>query len=145
MKKQLVNFSLVATVAFAAMLSLGSAVQAQSAPDAQQPQAQQPETPAPQTQPATPSTPAPQTPSQAQPSPAPDAAQPTAAPSPTAAGASQAFVGTVTKQGDKYLFQDAASGTVYDIDHQDEVKKYDGKRVKFHGTLDSATKTIHVQ
>jgi uncharacterized protein YdeI (BOF family) len=58
---------------------------------------------------------------------------------------SQTLTGTIMKQGDKYVFQDAASGTTYDIDHQDEVKQYDGKKVKVHGTLDQATKTIHIQ
>jgi hypothetical protein len=49
------------------------------------------------------------------------------------------------KQGDKYMLQDAASGTTYDIDHQDEVKKFEGKKVKVHGTLDSTGKKILVQ
>ena len=43
------------------------------------------------------------------------------------------------------MFQDAASGNTYDIDHQDEVKQYEGKKVKVHGTLDPSTKTIHIQ
>lgn len=55
------------------------------------------------------------------------------------------FVGTIVKQGDKYMFQDAASGQIYDIDHQDEVKRFDGKKVRVRGTLDPHTKTIHVQ
>ena len=55
----------------------------------------------------------------------------------------QTFTGTVTKQGDKYVLQDTASGKTYDIDHQDEVKKFDGKRVRVHGTLSG--NTIHVQ
>jgi Protein of unknown function (DUF5818) len=57
----------------------------------------------------------------------------------------QTFTGTVVKQGDKYVLQDAATGTTYDIDHQDEVKKFDGKKVRVHGTLDASTKMIHVQ
>jgi uncharacterized protein YdeI (BOF family) len=57
----------------------------------------------------------------------------------------QTFTGTVVKQGDKYMFQDAATSTTYDIDHQDEVKKFEGKKVRVHGTLDPNTKTIHVQ
>lgn len=43
------------------------------------------------------------------------------------------------------MFQDSASGQMYDIDHQDEVKKFDGKKVRVRGTLDQQTKTIHVQ
>jgi hypothetical protein len=57
----------------------------------------------------------------------------------------QTFTGTVVKQGDKYMLQDAASGTTYDIDHQDEVKKFEGKKVRVHGTLDASGKMIHVQ
>lgn len=60
------------------------------------------------------------------------------------AGATE-FIGTIAKQGNKYVFQDAASGQTYDIDHQDQVQKFEGKKVRVHGTLDSATKTIHVQ
>lgn len=55
------------------------------------------------------------------------------------------FVGTIVKQGDKYMFQDAATGQMLDIDHQDEVKKFDGKKVRVRGTLDQQSKTIHVQ
>ena len=32
----------------------------------------------------------------------------------------------------------------YDIDHQDEVKKFEGKKVRVKGTLDASNK-IHVQ
>jgi cytoskeletal protein RodZ len=63
---------------------------------------------------------------------------------PDATGATT-FTGTVVKQGDKYMLQDAATGTTYDIDHQDEVKKFEGKKVRVHGTLDSTGKMIHVQ
>ena len=55
------------------------------------------------------------------------------------------FVGTIVKQGDKYMFQDAGTSQMYDIDHQDQVKKFDGKKVRVRGTLDPQTKTIHVQ
>lgn len=55
------------------------------------------------------------------------------------------FVGTIVKQGDKYMFQDSTSNQMYDIDHQDEVKRFDGKKVRVRGTLDPQTKTIHVQ
>ena len=60
------------------------------------------------------------------------------------AGESQSFSGTVVKAGDKYVLQDA-SGKTYDIDHQDEVKKYEGKQVRVKGTLDSDGKTIHLK
>lgn len=60
------------------------------------------------------------------------------------AGESQTFSGTVTKQGDKYVLKDDA-GHTYDIDHQDEVKKFEGKRVRVQGTLDPATNKIMVK
>jgi hypothetical protein len=63
---------------------------------------------------------------------------------PDAAGG-QTFTGTVVKAGDKYVLQDSASGTSYDIDHQEQVKQYEGKRVRVVGTLDPATKTIHIK
>lgn len=57
----------------------------------------------------------------------------------------QSFTGTIVKSGNKWMFQDAASGNTYDIDHQDEVQKFEGKKVKVHGTLDESRKMIHIQ
>jgi uncharacterized protein YdeI (BOF family) len=59
--------------------------------------------------------------------------------------AGQTFSGTITKQGDKYVLQDEGSGTTYDVDHQAEVKKFEGKKVRIHGTLDPNGKLIHIQ
>jgi hypothetical protein len=112
-----------------------------SAPDAQTPpaasdQSQPASTPDAQTQP----TPG-QTPDQAnKPMPEPQTPPTTSAPTDT-----QSFSGTIVKSGDKYMLQDEASGKTYDIDHQDEVQKFDGKRVKVKGTLDASGKTIHLQ
>jgi hypothetical protein len=115
----------------------------QPMPETQQPPQQQPPAQSPdQAQP-----PADQTaPSQS----APSSSTPSSSPKPEAsaqtdANGGQNFTGTVVKQGDKYVLQDAASGTTYDIDHQDEVKKFEGKKVRVHGTLDSTGKMIHVQ
>jgi hypothetical protein len=137
MKKQFKSFSFLATVAALTLIPWAGAL-AQSSPSAQDPtpQAQQAPIQPPDTQaPARPQ-PGQQTPGQAQP----NQTQPT-----SDASGSKEFVGTVVKQGDKYVFQDAASGTTYDIDHQDEVKKFEGKRVRVHGTLDGSGKIIHVQ
>jgi cytoskeletal protein RodZ len=60
------------------------------------------------------------------------------------ASAIQEFSGTVQKQGDKYVLKDDA-GKVYDIDHQAEVSKYDGKRVRVKGMLDDSGKKIIVK
>lgn len=84
---------------------------------------------------------------------APDQATPPAGGSATTGGANsaaqaggvQTFSGTVVKQGDKYMLQDESSGQTYDVDHQDEVQKYVGKRVRVHGTLDPSGKMIHLQ
>jgi hypothetical protein len=57
----------------------------------------------------------------------------------------QTFTGTIVKSGNKYMFEDAASGNTYDIDHQDEVQKFEGKKVTVHGTLDASAKMIHIQ
>ena len=56
----------------------------------------------------------------------------------------QTFSGTVMKSGDKYVLKED-SGKTYDIDHQDEVKKFDGKRVRVKGKLDDTGTKIQVQ
>lgn len=98
----------------------------------------------------------PSQPGQAQPGQAPDQTSPSS-PSQPPAGQSapdaqaqsssdsgQTFSGTVSKSGDKYVLQDA-SGKTYDVDRQEELKKYDGKQVRIKGTLDPDGKTIHVK
>jgi uncharacterized protein YdeI (BOF family) len=141
MKKRFQSLSfLCALVVF---LSVGISLNAQQTPQTQPPdaQAQQPtSTQPPQAQPSQ----APdQTPNQAGQQ-APDTQAP--APSQSAQSAdSQSFTGTIMKSGDKYVFQDAATGNTYDIDHQEELQKYEGKKVKVHGALDASGKMIHVQ
>lgn len=144
-KKSLKLFSLfVAGGVLVAVISSGGVAQAQqSSPDTQQapsqapPQSQAPDTAAPQQ-----SEPPSQQPGQA----APDQSGRTPGQAQASDPSSgQEFVGTVVKQGSKYMFQDSSSNQMYDIDHQDEVKKFDGKKVRVRGTLDPQTKTIHVQ
>jgi len=155
MKKQIRSLWLLSALAL--FVSVGISLNAQDSspqtktPDAQSQPAQAPapdaqsqpaQTPAPEkeSQPAqTPQAPPSQTPDETR-QPAPDSqAQPT-----QSAGA-QSFTGTIVKSGDKYKFQDADTGNTYDIDHQDEVQKFEGKKVKVHGTLDASAKMIHVQ
>lgn len=57
----------------------------------------------------------------------------------------QTFTGTIVKSGDKYVLQEDTSGSTYDVDHQSEVKKFEGKKVRIHGTLDPNGKLIHIQ
>ena len=70
---------------------------------------------------------------------APDSSQTSAS-----AGGTQSFSGTIVKSSDKYMLQNADSGKSYDIDHQEQVKQYEGKKVRVHGTLDASNK-IHVR
>jgi uncharacterized protein YdeI (BOF family) len=140
------NRSLLFTSALALFLSAAIGLNAQSTPSSTTPpdtQAQQPSTP---DQTAPPTTTAP-TQDQATPAPSqnPEKTE-QAAPDASANGATavQTFSGNVVKSGDKFVLQDE-SGTTYDTDHQDEMAKFEGKRVKVHGTLDASGKMIHVQ
>jgi hypothetical protein len=144
--KRFKNFPFIAIVATVfAVVSWGSLLQAQQTDTQQPPQTQQPQQP-PDTQAPTPQQPDnQQTPSQAQPSQSQDQSRGSQGQASDPSGGASEFVGTVVKQGDKYMFQDAASGQTYNIDHQEEVKKFEGKKVRVHGTLDPSTKTIHVQ
>ena len=60
-------------------------------------------------------------------------------------GDSQVFTGVIAKVGDRYMLQDSANGTSYDIDQQELAKKYEGQKVRIKGTLDPDGKTIHVK
>jgi hypothetical protein len=53
------------------------------------------------------------------------------------------FVGKIIKSMGELVFKDDA-GTVYKLDNADQAKSWVGKTVKITGTLDDATKTIHV-
>jgi hypothetical protein len=48
------------------------------------------------------------------------------------------------KQGTKYVLKDD-SGKTYDIDHQTDVAKFEGKRVRVQGTLDPSGNKIMVK
>jgi outer membrane biosynthesis protein TonB len=174
-KTKIQSLSFLATLAVVfAMISWGSAL-AQTTPstptDQTTPQTKStptPDTPPTQQTPQTQPTPSPDVPPATQQPPSekmPDAAQtpsskdnaPTAGSSAAgssaagsaAAGAatstdSQAFSGTVEKSGDKYVLKDDA-GKTYDIDHQDDVKKFEGKRVRVQGKLDESGTKIMVK
>jgi cytoskeletal protein RodZ len=150
--KKMQSLSFLATLAIAiGMISWGSALQAQntpstSAPDQTTPQTQP--TPSPEMPPASQQTPSADTPSSQQPSSqSPDANAPQSGSKSSDSGASatgtdtQTFSGTVVKQGDKYVLKDD-SGKMYDIDHQTDVAKFEGKRVRVQGTLDANGKIL---
>jgi uncharacterized protein YdeI (BOF family) len=139
MNIKLHSLSFAATVALVVALAFGSSLWAQSNSDAAAPQTQQQAPPTAQGSPD-----AQEPPSQQPGQSSPDQAQPQAQPTDSNRGSDE-LVGTILKKGDKYVFQDAASGNTYDIDHQDEVKKFEGKKVRVHGTVDPKSNIIHVQ
>jgi Protein of unknown function (DUF5818) len=146
MTKTTKSFWMLGTLA----LALSAAPLFAQQPDANSPssstpsaQSQQPG----QNQPGTP--PSAQQPGQNEPGQQPGATQPPAGqagPDAQAQSASdgQTFSGTVAKSGDKFVLQDAG-GKTYDVDRQEELKKYEGKQVRIKGTLDPDGKTIHVK
>lgn len=167
MKNKILSLTSIATLAVVfGMISWGSAFaqstpsdqttpQTQPAPTPDTPPSQQtPQsqpTPTPDTPPATqqPPSSSTQTPDQTQPSNPPDssapsAAAPSAGASAGAASDTQSFSGTVVKSGDKYMLKDD-SGKMYDIDHQTDVAKFDGKRVRVQGKLDDSGTKIMVK
>jgi len=156
-KIRIQTLSYLATLAVVlGMISWGSALQAQTTPSTQDQQTPQstPDTPPTQQQPSPEAPPASQQPPAAQTpdsTPPPDQAQPpdqsqkpdSSAGMPTASD-TQTFSGTVVKSGDKYMLK-TDSGKTYDIDHQDDVKKFDGKRVRVQGKLDDTGTKILVK
>jgi hypothetical protein len=48
------------------------------------------------------------------------------------------------KAGGKYVLYDAVAKTAYELDDQDKAKDLAGQKVKVEGTLNRATKAIHV-
>ncbi len=60
------------------------------------------------------------------------------------AKAKQMCTANCVKMGGKYVLFDAASKTVYELDDQTKPEQFAGQKVKVTGTLDKATKTIHV-
>lgn len=49
------------------------------------------------------------------------------------------------KMGGKFVLFNSADNTVYQLDDQKKPEKFAGESVKVTGTLDEATKTIHVK
>ncbi|HTR66230.1 MAG TPA: DUF5818 domain-containing protein [Terriglobales bacterium] len=123
----------------AVVLSAGMHLYAQesAAPSGQQTAPPTPEQQQPQAQP-------PDQQQQAQPQAQPPAGQAPDAQAPQTQE-KQTFTGVVVKSGDRYMLQDSASGTTYDIDRQDLAKPHEGKKVRVVGTLDPNGKLIHVK
>ena len=153
MKKQLKSFWSLGALAM--ILGVGVSLSAQQAtppasstdPAAATPQTQSTDPATTPTQPNDPTAQQPATTPQTQTAPTTQPPAQTApdAQSPTSTSDAQSFSGTIVKAGDKYVLQDADSGKTYDIDHQDQVKQYESKKVRVHGTLDASGKMIHIQ
>lgn len=145
MKIRLHSLSLVPALALTAgMMIWGGSLNAQTTTPTDPQTPAQTQQPAPDTT-STPPAPQAQTPSQTpdQTAPAPSDTPKTETQAPAATDV-QSFSGTVVKSGDKYVLQEDG-GKTYDVDHQDDVAKFEGKRVKVHGTLDPTGKKIMIQ
>ncbi len=54
------------------------------------------------------------------------------------------FTGRIFKNGEKFVLEDPAMNTSYQLDDQKKAEKYEGKNVKVTGTLDAQNNVIHV-
>jgi hypothetical protein len=57
---------------------------------------------------------------------------------------SQSFTGTIVKSGGKFVLQ-ADHGSTYDLDHQEDIRSFEGKKVSLQGRLEPKTKLIHLE
>lgn len=55
------------------------------------------------------------------------------------------FFGSIVKDGDKFVLSDEKRKIWYELDDQQTVSKFDGKKVKLTGTLDTTKNLIRVQ
>jgi uncharacterized protein HemX len=63
----------------------------------------------------------------------------------TQAGHTQTFRGQIVKVDNKYMLQDSSTGTSYNLEPQEGIARFEGKRVQVTGSLDATGKTIHMQ
>jgi hypothetical protein len=57
----------------------------------------------------------------------------------------KSFFGTIVKDGDKFVLNDEKRKIWYELDDQQTVRKFSGKKVKLTGTLDVTKNLIRVQ
>jgi hypothetical protein len=57
----------------------------------------------------------------------------------------ETFMGTILKNGDHFVLSDSATKTKYMLDDPRRARPFEGKTVKITGTLDIASKLIHVE
>jgi hypothetical protein len=56
----------------------------------------------------------------------------------------QGFAGKIMKSKDGMVLQDSTNRTIYKLDDAEKARQFLGKNVTVTGTLDQATRTIHV-
>ena len=54
------------------------------------------------------------------------------------------FTGRISKNGEKFILEDPAMNTSYQLDDQKKAQQHEGKNVKVTGTLDAQNNVIHV-
>ena len=57
----------------------------------------------------------------------------------------QTFMGTILKNGEKFVLSDSATKTRYALDNTNKASVFEGKAVKVTGTLDMVNALIHVK
>lgn len=62
-----------------------------------------------------------------------------------AQAAVRSFSGTVTKNGDTFVLQDAKTHKFYDLDDQDTASRFVDESVRITGTLDIVKNIIRIQ
>lgn len=55
------------------------------------------------------------------------------------------FTGTITKNGDEFVLNEAATHMLYQLDDQETAAKFRDKKVKVTGTLDVVENLIRIQ
>lgn len=55
------------------------------------------------------------------------------------------FLGTIVKDGDRYVLSDDARKIWYELDDQQTVSKFNGKKVRVMGRLDATRNLIRIQ
>jgi hypothetical protein len=54
------------------------------------------------------------------------------------------FTGRISKDGQKFVLEDPAMNTSYQLDDQKKAQQHEGKNVRVTGTLDAQNNLIHV-
>jgi hypothetical protein len=54
------------------------------------------------------------------------------------------FTGRISKSGQKFILEDPAMNTSYQLDDQKQAQQHEGKNVRVKGTLDAQNNLIHV-